>query len=93
MEILPESTSNSSVDLTLQAGNPVKEREEDLETLELPVVKNSSYKGLSRRSNNCSDGASVSTGGALNLKVHCCGLKCRVLNGYDQKSFVVGAQG
>ncbi|GKG25134.1 hypothetical protein Tco_0395762, partial [Tanacetum coccineum] len=26
---------------------------------------------------------------ALNLTIHCCGLKFRVLNGYDQKSFEV----
>ncbi|GKB36813.1 hypothetical protein Tco_0881755 [Tanacetum coccineum] len=30
---------------------------------------------------------------ALNLKVHCCSLKFRVLYCYEQKSVVVGAQG
>nr|GEW90389.1 hypothetical protein [Tanacetum cinerariifolium] len=41
----------------------LSKREEDLETLVLPAVKNSSYKGLKRRSTFCSDGAPVSAGG------------------------------
>ncbi|GJT38923.1 hypothetical protein Tco_0938788 [Tanacetum coccineum] len=37
--------------------------EEDLLTLEVPLVKNSSYKGPNRRSNSCCDGAVVSADG------------------------------
>ncbi|GJS55735.1 hypothetical protein Tco_0629097 [Tanacetum coccineum] len=37
--------------------------EEDLLTLEVPAVKNSSYKGPKRRSNSCCDGAVVSAEG------------------------------
>ncbi|GKE97905.1 hypothetical protein Tco_0021256, partial [Tanacetum coccineum] len=38
-------------------------REEDLLTLKVPVVKNSSYRGPNRRSNSCCDGAAVSADG------------------------------
>ncbi|GKA13132.1 hypothetical protein Tco_0692778 [Tanacetum coccineum] len=37
--------------------------EEDLLTLEVPALKNSSYKGPKRRSNSCYDGAVVSAEG------------------------------
>ncbi|GJX64322.1 hypothetical protein Tco_0666845 [Tanacetum coccineum] len=37
--------------------------EEDLLTLEVPAVKNSSYKGPNRRFNSCCDGAVVSANG------------------------------
>nr|GEW09515.1 hypothetical protein [Tanacetum cinerariifolium] len=52
MEILPEPKSNN-----------LHEKVEGLDTLEVPAVKNSLYKGLNRRSNSCSDGASVIAGG------------------------------
>nr|GEV84215.1 hypothetical protein [Tanacetum cinerariifolium] len=38
-------------------------REEDLLTLEVPTVKNSSYKGPNKRSNSCCDGTVVSAKG------------------------------
>ncbi|GKC99232.1 hypothetical protein Tco_1169507 [Tanacetum coccineum] len=37
--------------------------EEDLLTLEVPALKNSSYKGPKKRSNSCCDGAVVSADG------------------------------
>ncbi|GKF57804.1 hypothetical protein Tco_0171341, partial [Tanacetum coccineum] len=37
--------------------------EEDLLTLEVPALKNSSYKGPNRRSNSCCDRAIVSADG------------------------------
>ncbi|GJV84478.1 hypothetical protein Tco_1524376 [Tanacetum coccineum] len=61
-------------------------------------VKYSLYIGLNSKSKSCMmdllyllDEKHLEP--ALNLKVHCYGLELRVLNGYDQKSFLIGARG
>ncbi|GKB55327.1 reverse transcriptase domain-containing protein [Tanacetum coccineum] len=54
--------------------------EEDLLTLEVPVVKNSSYKGPNRRSNSCFDGAVVSAEGETFFKLGHRARRCHSLH-------------